>query len=1130
MAHPYAARVEVLVLGPVEARLAGANVDLGTPKQRALVCALALSLGRPVAVDTIIDLLWGDEAPPGVAGTLQSYVSGLRKVLEPTRERRRPAERLVTVAPGYALRLEPSATDAGRFVAMVGEQHRLLAGSPLTGHTGMSRGALESAVERLSEALDLWRGRPYAELEDAPDAVAERARLDDLRLVALEDRAVAALALGHHATVAAELEALTAAHPLRERMWGLRAVALARAGRQAEALDALSTVRTVLDDELGLEPGIELRELQTAILRQDPVLAWAEPDATVPAAPPPQVPVQRAGDGDGDADAGVGRPVPAQVAPLVGREAELAALQQLVDQAADGTAACALLVGEPGIGKSRLAAELGRRARERGFATLLGRCSQDEGAPPFWPWTTVLGGLGRELPRVEAAAGDEGVRFRAWEEITGIVLEAARQQPVLLVMDDLHWADASSLGALRVLVDTMTDHRLLVVGTRRTHPEPEGALADLGETAARRHALRLDLTGLGVRDAAAVAEQVIGSRPSERESADLQARTEGNPFFIVEYARLAGPRGHLRALLDEPDPPVAVQDVLNRRISRLPGDTVAALRVAAVIGRRFEAPTLARATGIDEDDLLDVVEPAQAVGLLREDGIDRYVFGHALVVDTLLSGVRPSRLARVHARVAEALPAGPGHEAELARHWLAAGPAYAAQAWRAAVAAAAQSSALHDHEGAERLLSAALDRLEHDEAATLRDRYDVVMALIDAHRWLARWSDLVAGVEQAIELAHRVDDVELVARAAIAPNQGSLWHSAPHGEVHEGVLAALRESLARLPDGDGALRCRVQLSLAHELGHLASLDERRALVAEAVAMAERIGDPQLLVEARMGTWMPTWARSTTVERFEQVTAALELAREIGDDRAALVTSCLRCVALNDLGRPALMLEEIEAARAEAVRLRIPFGLIVLDGLLLSWRALAGRFDECAEIVDRIASLSEPMSLDHVGDALASAQLSLLRWQGRDAELVAMLEPVVAELPDFAVVLAAARWRSGDRDGARADVAAHPPDLEHEDIYSAYGWIHAAELALYLGDRDLGAAVAARLAPYAGESVGAGSMIASGPVDLYLALAACACGETDDAGGHADRAAELCKAWEIPVVGDWLERLRAEYAF
>jgi hypothetical protein len=480
--------------------------------------------------------------------------------------------------------------------------------------------------------------------------------------------------------------------------------------------------------------------------------------------------------------------------------------------------------------------------------------------------------------------------------------------------------------------------------------------------------------------------------------------------------------------------------------------------------------------------------------------------------------------------VAAALPTTPGHEAELARHWLAAGPSYAAKAWRAAVAAAAQSSDLHDHERASRLLAEALERLDLDETATLRDRYDVVMALIDAHRWLARWSDLVAGVEQAIDLGHQLGEVELVARAAIAPNQGSLWHSAPHGEVHEGVLAALRESLAGLPAGDGPLRCRVQLSLAHELGHTATLDERRALVVEAVAMAERIGDPGLLVEARMGTWMPTWTRSTTVERFEHITAALELAREIGDDRAALVSSCLRCVALSDLGRPAQMFEEMEAARAEAVRLRIPFGLLVLEGMLLSWRALAGRFDECAEIVDRIAGLAETMSLDHVGDALASAQLSLLRWQGRHAELVAMLEPMVAEMPDFSGVLAAARWRAGDRDGARADASAHPPDLEHEDIYSAFGWIHAAELALYLGDRDLGARVGARLAPYAGESVGAGSMVASGPVDLYLALAARACDATDDAAGHADRAAELCKAWEIPAVGDWLEQLRAEYAF
>ena len=127
------------------------------------------------------------------------------------------------------------------------------------------------------QCLGLWRGTPYGELEDAPSAVAERARLEELRLVALEDRAVAELALGHHGTIAAELEAMTGAHPLRERLWGLRALALTRSGRQADALDVLRQVREVLADELGLEPGGELRDLQTAVLRQDPALDWVPP-------------------------------------------------------------------------------------------------------------------------------------------------------------------------------------------------------------------------------------------------------------------------------------------------------------------------------------------------------------------------------------------------------------------------------------------------------------------------------------------------------------------------------------------------------------------------------------------------------------------------------------------------------------------------------------------------------------------------------------------------------------------------------------------------------------------------------------------------------------------------------------
>ncbi|WP_395657673.1 BTAD domain-containing putative transcriptional regulator, partial [Nocardioides sp.] len=278
--------MQVSVLGPVEVVLDGAPVDLGTPKQRALVAALALSRGWPVSVDAIVDLLWGDASPPGVTATLQAYVSQLRRVIEPDRQRRAPATVLVTVAPGYALRVPDESVDVHRFEQVVAATHRRL--QPVGwGRSPLDAGVLAAEVAALDEALALWRGTPYAELGDADPAVAERARLEELRLVALEDRAVAGLALGHHATVAAELEALTAAYPLRERLWALRALALTRSGRQADALEVLRRVREVLDEELGLEPSAELRDLQTAVLRQDPDLEWVAPEAGPAPAPEP---------------------------------------------------------------------------------------------------------------------------------------------------------------------------------------------------------------------------------------------------------------------------------------------------------------------------------------------------------------------------------------------------------------------------------------------------------------------------------------------------------------------------------------------------------------------------------------------------------------------------------------------------------------------------------------------------------------------------------------------------------------------------------------------------------------------------------------------------------------------------
>ncbi|MGZ4448771.1 MAG: BTAD domain-containing putative transcriptional regulator [Nocardioides sp.] len=1109
--------MEVRVLGPVEVELDGRPVDLGTPKQRALVSALALSRGWPVSVDTIVDLLWGDAPPPGVTATLQAYVSQLRRVLEPGRARRAPATVLVTVAPGYALKVADAAVDAQAFEQAVAETHRRLQPLTAAGSPALGAAELEESVAALDRALARWRGTPYAELGDADAAVAERARLDELRVVALEDRALAGLALGHHGTVAAELESLTAAHPLRERLWALRALALTRSGRQADALEVLRRLREVLDEELGLEPSAELRDLQTAVLRQDPSLAWVPPAAAparvpVPAPAPPVAAERSAG------------------WPLVGRDHHLAALSRGLADAVAGSPTFGVLTGEPGIGKTRLAAELVARAREQGVRVVVGRCSQDDGAPPLWPWTTVLAGLGVTWDG-GAEDADDGGQFRAWEAITRAVRTAAAEQPTLVVLDDLHWADPSTLRVLRLLADTLDDERLMLLATWRDRPEPAGALADVAETLARRHAVRLELDGLAPAEVAEVVERITRAEVSPEQAEALRERTDGNPFFLVEYARLAGERHDLPALLAEDHPPTAVTEVLTRRLERLPEATVAALRTAAVVGRQFDLTTLAGALGADPDDLLDVVEPAQAAGLVREDGVERFVFAHALVRDTLRSSMSATRRARAHARVAGTLASLGGRETQVALHWLEAGPSYAAQAWRSAVAAAEVARRLHAHDEAAELLCAALGALDLDPAAEPADRYATLMSLAVAYRWSALLPQLVATVEEAIAVAKQVRDPEAVARAAIATTQGALWRSAPPGETNDVVVDALRGSLDRLPAADGELRCRSMLALANELAAAATYEERRALVDEGLAMARRLDDRALRLDACQVAFVALWAPQTAPERLELATEAMALAREVGDERGFVVSATLRTVVLGELGRRAEMRQAAEVARAEAQRIRISYGEMVLDSTELPWRAMAGDAEACADLVERIRTVAERMSHDFANEAVAATLIALRLWDGRPLEALPVLEAMNGPEYPLDATITVHRWRGGDRDGARAWHAEHGAPLDSADpLMLLLMWSHACEVGLHLGDADLAARAYALLAPYAGRVTSAGSSLASGPVDAYLALGAAAAGERAVAAGHADAALALAEEWGLAVFADWLREQRAAYSF
>jgi DNA-binding SARP family transcriptional activator len=246
--------IEFRILGSVEARAGGSRLDLGGPRQRSVLAVLLLHTGQVVPVSALIDAVWGGEPPETAVNLLQGYVSDLRKALG--------RDVIATRGRGYAMEVEPSAVDLHRFEQLVAE-----AGA----------GAPEVAVDRLRSALALWRGPPFADLAEEPFARAAAPRLEELRLAALERRIEADLAVGRDAQLVGELEQIAREHPLREHPRELLMLALYRCGRQAEALDVYRAARRALVDQLGIEPGRALRELEQAILRQDPGLDAPHP-------------------------------------------------------------------------------------------------------------------------------------------------------------------------------------------------------------------------------------------------------------------------------------------------------------------------------------------------------------------------------------------------------------------------------------------------------------------------------------------------------------------------------------------------------------------------------------------------------------------------------------------------------------------------------------------------------------------------------------------------------------------------------------------------------------------------------------------------------------------------------------
>jgi DNA-binding SARP family transcriptional activator len=1165
--------VQVAVLGPVRAYRDGAPLALGAPKQRALLAALALRAGRPVHPDVLIDLVWGGHAPPAAEASLQTYVAGLRRVFEPQRLARSPSTVLPATPHGYRLDLAAEAVDATRFTRVVERIHRLLAPAP----GGIPRPPAELDADRLAglreeldRALADWAGEPYADLPQADAVTAERARLHELRLVADEDRALLRLAAGEDAAVAAELAPLLHQHPLRESLCGLRALALVRAGHQGEALAVLRRTRALLADELGIDPGPGLQALEAAVLRQSADLEWtvsapnasgpgAGTPATVVAAPAPGRTAAGSGptadgpectpdDGpgptaDGSGSTAAGRAGGAALWPLVGRHAELAELDAVLDTALTGRPATAVLIGEPGIGKTRLLRETAARAGGRGFTVLTGRCSSDDGAPPLWPWRMALRDLDLAVP-----AGDSGgavdltpsvsdtghgggfgetdaARFALWEAVSRRLAEAAHRRPLLLLLDDLHWADPSSLRLLRHVVETVGAARLAIVGARRALPEPSGVLAEIGEVLARYGAVRRHVGGLDTDEVRELVLAATGREPSTAEAATLRDRTTGNAFFLTELVRLgaAPPDGV----------PAAVTDVVVARVDRLPPDGRDLLRAAAVIGRQFGTDLLAAVTGRTPDEVLDALDPAVAVGLVVEEAAERFHFAHALVRDALYARIPATRRARRHAQVAQALEATAGAaRAAAARHWLAAGPANARQAWQAARAAAADAVAVYAWEEAAELLAAAAQAQDLDAAAGDRERYDLHVARADACRWSGDWAGLDAALMQAVGSAERLGDLELTARAAIGTVGGSVWHTRSHGQVQVEVVRTLRGVLRRLPPGDTELRCRVMLALAVELYFADAPQERAALVEQGLAVARRLAVPGLLVWACTAAFLATWRPATAEQRWQLSGEAVAAAADAADPVQEVTARTMLAICAQETGRIEQMWQEIALARAPAERMRLVNHLVALGWLEVPWLAMRGRFAEADQLFAQTLHLMNGTSMPQLREAPAGAATAVRMARGMvDAAMAQQMAAVAgySALPMDSSVLAM-MLRAGLVAEARERYAAHGVRLDHDDWFSLQHLCMAAEAAAGLQAADLAASVYRRLAPFAGRPTSAGGAVAVGPVDAFLALAAWAAGETTVAGRHADDAAALCERWAIPPVAAWLQGLRDRHSF
>ena len=848
---------------------------------------------------------------------------------------------------------------------------------------------------------------------------------------------------------------------------------------------------------------------------------------------------------------------------FVGRVDESSTMTRAFDEAAAGRRQVVLVGGEPGIGKTALVAAAASAASREGAWVLYGRCDEDLFVP-YQPWVEALSHLvahcpddlkaehladrGRVLSRLvpdldgrtrdaaPAAVDDDAERHLLFDAVEDLLRRAADVAPVVLVLDDLQWADEATLQVLRHVAGAAGPQRLLVLGTfRSSEVDRDGTLA---ETLASLHRVpgvaRLAVDGLGGTDLLALLETLAGQGMQTSGVALRDAvlvETDGNPFFATELLRHLvetgdlcrddGGNWHVTRDVARTGLPVSIREVVASRVRRLGPETERLLTVAAVIGRDIEVDLLAEVAGIAEDRVVDLCDAAVEAAVLHETAVvDRYTFAHALVERTLHDSLSATRRARTHRAVAEALDARCGEDpgdrvGALAHHWShASGPDAAERAVHFAGMAGRRALRQLAPAEAVRWFTEALARLPDGQRADALG-IDLRIGLGEAERLVGRPEHRVTLLEAA-EDARTAGLPDLLVRAALANSDGK---ANAIGQVDDERVAILGAALDAVGPHDSIERARLLAVLSAELSFEPG-GSSTTVAAEAVAMARRVGDPQTFVvvvaECSAGLVVPEHLQ----EHLVDVAEVARIADASGDPTLGVLAHWSGGFAAADAGRRDELAEHALRLRAAAERTGIgthrwfAAHMAVLDALFGGdLAAVDAALTEYQEIGNRSGKEADTLT------QAAAMIVTLAFYRGELGPVIPMVEFGREHNPGLPVYSATLAWAHALEDDlvparrlldeARADDFALPRDF----IWTT-GQCLWMQVAHVLGDRAAASVLLERLEPL-GHMMACSHASVIGAVRHYVGLGRMTVGDLDRAVEDLERAVELHRSVRAP---------------